>query len=144
MIRVLLLAATIAVLAAAPAQARNTELTLDIKSAIENGHGNANLLDIPYYFVGQSHPGVANKIGTWSSNKSTSGAFRSDEASCQTAFLSALIQLQTRAQSEGGNAVIDIKSITRGTKLESATQYRCVAGAIIVHVGLEGTVVKTK
>jgi hypothetical protein len=144
MIRTLLLVATIAASMATPAEARNTELMFDVKDAIENGHGNANLLDVPYYFVGQSHPGVAKKIGTWASNKSTSGAFRSDEVSCQIAFLSAVIQLQTRAQAEGGNAVIDIKSITRGTKLESATQYRCVAGAVIVHVGLEGTVVKTK
>jgi hypothetical protein len=142
--RVLLLIAIVAVSMSAPAEARNTELMFDVKEAIENGAGNANLLDIPYYFVGQSHPGVAKKIGTWASNRSSRGAFRSDESSCQVAFLSSLIRLQERAKSEGGNAIIDIRSVTRGTKTESATQYRCVAGAVVVHVGLEGTVVETK
>ena len=144
MIRTIVLAAICAVFLAAPAHARNTEQFYDIQSAVENGKGNANLLDVPYYFIGQKAPSAAKTIGTWSSNRSTSGAFRGDEESCQIAFLSALIQLQKRAQAEGGNAIINIRSITRGTKTESATQYRCVAGAMIVHVGLEGTVIKKK
>lgn len=144
MIRALLLATILAVLTAVPADARNTEHLFDVKDAIDHGTGNANLLDIPYYMKGQAHPGVAKKIGTWTSNRSSRGAFRSDEASCQVAFLSALIRLQERAKSEGGNAIIDIVSVTRNTRTESATQYRCVAGGIIVHVGLEGTVVTTK
>jgi len=144
MIRALALACTLAVLAATPVQARDTEHLFDVKDAIEHGTGNANLLDIPYFMKGQAHPGVAKKIGTWTSNRSTRGAFRSDEASCQVAFLSALIRLQERAKAEGGNAIVDIVSVTRNTRTESATQYRCVAGAIVVHVGLEGTVVTTK
>jgi len=144
MIRAILVASFLAIAIAAPAEARNDEHLFDVKDAIDTGTGNANLLDIPYYFKGQSHPGVAKKIGTWASNRSSRGAFRSDEASCKVAFLSALIRLQERAQSEGGNAIIDIRSVTRGTTTESATQYRCVAGSVVVHVGLEGTVVKTK
>lgn len=144
MIRAILIASTLAIAIAAPAEARNDEHFYDVKDAVETGAGNANLLDIPYYFVGQSHPAATKTIGTWTSNRSSRGAFRSDDESCKVAFLSALIRLQERAQTEGGNAIINIKSITRGTKTESATQYRCVAGSMIVHVGLEGTVIKTK
>ena len=44
---------------------------------------------------------------------------------------------QQRAEREGGNAVIDIVSVTMNKKTESATQYRCIAGSTVVHVGLK-------
>jgi hypothetical protein len=50
--------------------------------------------------------------------------------------------LQERAQDEGGDAIVDIVSITRRKKTESASEFRCVAGALIVHVGLRGTIVR--
>jgi hypothetical protein len=53
-----------------------------------------------------------------------------------------LIRLQERAITEGGDAIVDIVSVTRGGRTSSATEYRCVAGAVVVHVALEGTVVK--
>ncbi len=143
MTRALILSAAIAALAfATPANARNTEHNYSVKDAVETGRGNANLLDIPYYFLGQKRPKYSKKIGTWASNRSSSGAFRGDEESCKIAFLSTLIRLQERAKAEGGTAIVDIRSVTRGTKFESATEYRCVAGSMVVHVGLEGTVVK--
>ena len=60
------------------------------------------------------------------------------------AFLSALINLQERAKRDGGEAIIDIKSITRGKETSSATEYWCVAGSTVVHVGLTGKVVQLK
>jgi uncharacterized protein YbjQ (UPF0145 family) len=57
------------------------------------------------------------------------------------AFLSALIVLQQRAMEKGGNAVVDIVSTTRGKKTESASEYRCIAGSVVVHVGLKGKIV---
>ena len=64
------------------------------------------------------------------------------EKGCQIAFLSAIIQLQRRAEKQGGNAVVDIKSITKHNDLESATQYRCAAGTFVANVALTGRVVK--
>jgi len=144
MVRTSLFVIAVILFVAGPAEARNTEHLFNVKDAVEHGTGNANLKDIPYYFAGQTHPAVAKKIGTWTSNRSSRGVFRSDEASCQVAFLSALIRLQERAASEGGDAIVDIVSVTRDSRSSSATQYRCLAGAIVVHVALEGTVVKLK
>ena len=73
--------------------------------------------------------------------QTTRGAFRSDLASCQVAFLSAVIVLQKRAQLESAGAVVDIVSLTRGKQTESATEFRCIAGSTVVHVALRGKLV---
>jgi uncharacterized protein YbjQ (UPF0145 family) len=130
-------------LMAGQASARSTDHLMPIQEAMNSGLAKEKLLDVPVFFAGQSHPAVAKTIATHETNKSTRGVFRSDEAACQVAFLSAVIQLQSRAQSEGADAVIDIESITRGKPHSSATEYRCVAGATVVHVGLKGTLVKS-
>ncbi len=129
---------------AADASARNTELLFPVKAATDSVLGKEKLLDVPFYFKGQKHASPKKVHGEWRTNKQSRGAFRSDEASCEVALLSALIQLQRRVQAEGGDAVIDIVSITRGKETASASEYRCVAGSMIVHVGLKGTVVSLK
>lgn len=130
-------------LVAGQASARATDHLLSIQEAMNSDVAKEKLLDVPVFFAGQSHPAVAKKIGVRETNKSTRGVFRSDEEACQIAFLSAVIQLQTRAQRDGADAVIDIESITRGRPHSSATEYRCVAGATVVHVGLKGTLVNS-
>lgn len=116
---------------------------MPIQGAMESDLGKEKLLDVPVYFAGQSHPAVAKEIGVRETNKSTRGVFRSDEEACRIAFLSAVIQLQKRAQSGAADAVIDIESITRNRPHSSATEYRCIAGSTVVHVGLKGTLVKS-
>jgi hypothetical protein len=111
---------------------------------INSDHGKAFLFDIPIYMKGAKHPAVAKKLIEVSTNQSTRGAFRSDDASCRVAFLSAAKVLQDRAQEAGGDAVVDVVSITRRSQTEDATNFRCVAGAMVVHVGLKGSVVKLK
>lgn len=141
--RFLVLVALVAT--ASTAEARNTEHYYPVGDAIRDGQGVQNLQeDIPFFFAGAKHPAIKKSLGEWSTRKSTRGVFRSDEASCHVALLSALIQLQERTRSVGGDAVVDIVSITRGVETSSATQYRCVAGATVVHVGLKGRVVKLK
>lgn len=126
------------------AQARNTEHLYPVNPAVESALGKERLLAVPFYFKGQKHASVKKTHGEWSTNKTSRGAFRSDEISCEVALLSALIQLQQRAQAQGGDAIVDIVSITRGKETTSATDYRCVAGSFVVHVGLKGTVVNLK
>jgi hypothetical protein len=125
----------------AEAAARNTEHLLPVDEAVRSALGREKLLDVPFYFAGQQHPGQAKVLGEWKTRKSTRGLFRSDSSACQVAFLSALISLQERARREGGDAVVDIKSVTRDKETSSATEYRCVAGATVVHVALSGTVI---
>ena len=94
--------------------------------------------------AGQSHAAVAEELGTFTANRRTNAFNKSDEEACEVAFLSAVIALQQRAKREGGDAVIDVKSITKHRELVSATEYRCVAGVFVANAVLTGTVVRFK
>jgi uncharacterized protein YbjQ (UPF0145 family) len=143
-IRSLALLSVLMFLVPAAAQARETELLLSAKEAAESETGKAKLYSVPFYLKGQSHPSVAKTISEMTTENSTRGAFRADDESCQVAFLSAIRELQSEAQEKGGDAVIDIVSITWEKQTESATEFRCVAGTFVVHVALKGTIVKLK
>jgi hypothetical protein len=134
--------ALFASIAALPASARDTEVMLSAKAAAESEKGRAVLFDIPFFMKGQDHPKVTEELIEVSTSQSTRGAFRSDEASCNIAFLSAMKVLQTRAQSEKGNAIVDIVSITQDKQTESPSEFRCVAGTAVVHVALKAKIVK--
>lgn len=143
-IRAGVLLATALFLVPLAAWARNTEHILSVATARDSQVGEAKLLDVPFYMKGQEHPAVAKVISEPTSNRTTRGAFRSDEESCRVAFLSAVIALQQRALKDGGDAVVEIVSVTRDKLTESATDYRCVAGSTIVHVSLKGKIVKLR
>jgi hypothetical protein len=129
---------------AASASARTTIHDLDVAQAKSAGIGHEKLLDVPVFMAGQKHRGIARDYGVFRSNRRTNAANKSDEVACQIAFLSALIALQARARDIGGDAVVEVRSITRNDPLVSATQYRCAAGGIIANVALEGRVVRLK
>ena len=128
--------------AALPAEARDTFHDLSVESANQSELGKEKLLDLPFYMKGQEHPEVAQDLGVFTSNRRTNAFNKSDEEACEIAFLSAVISLQQRARKQGGDAVVDIRSITKHNDLESPTQYRCVAGTMIANVALEGRVVR--
>jgi uncharacterized protein YbjQ (UPF0145 family) len=140
-LRVVLLASIVA-LAPMAAGARETLHDLDIKQAMDSDVAKSKLLGVPVYFAGQSHAKVASDMGVFTANRRTNAFGKPDEEACGVAFLSAVIALQARAQKLGGDAVVDIKSITKHQSLESATQYRCVAGNVAANVALTGRVVK--
>lgn len=129
-------------LAAAPASARNTFHDLDVARAKAEGSGRENVLDVPVFMAGEVHAPIAQDLGVFPANRSTNAANKSDEKACQIAFLSALIALQSKARALGADAVVDVRSITKRRELESATQYRCVAGAFVASVALSGRMVK--
>ncbi len=131
-----------AALTPAPAGARSSFHDLPVQEAVDSELGKTRLLDVPFYMAGQSHPGVARDLGTFTSNRRTNAFLKSDEDACRVAFLSAIIALQERVRREGGDAVVDVKSITKHRDLESASQYRCVAGSVVANVALSGRVVK--
>jgi hypothetical protein len=128
------------ILSTSDAFARNTEVLVDAQQAVDR-KGQGDLLDVPYYLKGQKHPAVKKKIGNWRASRKGRGAFQSDTDACSRTFVSALKSLQQRALKEGGNAIINIISVTKDTPYENAKQFRCIAGGIIVHVALEGDVV---
>lgn len=111
-------------------------------AAIKSPLGQEKLLpNIQVFMKGQSHPGIAKKFREFKTNQRSSKFGKSVQEACDTAFLSGLIALQKRAEREGGNAVVDIYTITKNQKYESPDNYKCIAGSMISNVALMGTVV---
>jgi uncharacterized protein YbjQ (UPF0145 family) len=128
-------------LVASTALARSDLIDIPVNTATAQDES-SSLLDVRYYMAGQSHPAIAKDLGVYRSNQRTNAFTKSDERACSIAFLSALIALQKRAQRLGGDAVVDIKSITQHRDLESSTEFRCAAGNVVANVALSGRVVK--
>lgn len=135
------LALSFTILVPLAAQARNTEVLLPADEAATSERGTSYLLGVPFYLKGQPGAPTGKPLSNITSRQATRGAFRSDAASCRVAFLTALRKLQEHASQSGGDAVVDIVSVTGDERTESPTHYRCVAGAVVVHVALEGKVV---
>ncbi len=102
-----------------------------------------NLNGVKFYF-GDKAPAVSKKFGTFTTRRTTNAFGKSDKQSCDWAFLSGIKTLAERARKEGGNAVINIRSITTGETVSSSTQYVCRSGNIVAKVYLEGQVVTLK
>lgn len=132
-----------ALLAVGAAQARDTALKLPIKDAMEGVEAKKQLTgQVKFFFGSQQHPTPAATYGTFTANKKTNFANKSDKEGCEWAFLSAMLSLQERAIAEGGNAVINIQSYYKKGEFSSETEYECHAGAFVGGVALRGTVVK--
>jgi hypothetical protein len=133
-------------LASTPALARDDHLKLSIQQALEKGQAYKTTVasDIKLYFGTQKTPAVEKRMGEFPSNKKTNAANKSSQEACDIAFISAIAALQDRARREGGNAVINIKSIYRGDNSDSPTEYICGAGSFVAGVTLKGTVATIK
>ncbi len=128
---------------APPVHAADHWYELPADQAIQSPLGQEKLLPgIKLFMKGQSHPGVAKKLGEFKSNQRSNKFGKSAQEACDRAFVSALISLQQRAEREGGNAVIDIYTITKNQRYESPEKYRCITGFAVSNVALMGTVVK--
>ena len=123
--------------------ARDEHLMFPLDKAIAEGKAKGKIQDdIKLYFSGQKHGEPTQKFGTFTSNRKTNAVGKSDQEACNWAFLSTIMSLQERARKEGGNAVIDIKSVYKGTVKESATEFMCGAGSMMAGVALEGRIAK--
>lgn len=140
--RASLAAALLAVFSGA-AQARDERLHFPIAAAMAQPEAAAKLAgDIQFYWSDQASPTPLQTLGSFTSNRKTNAANKSDQEACEWAWLSAMLSLQERARLEGGNAVVDIHSVYKNAVFRSATEYECGAGAIMAGVALRGTVVK--
>lgn len=84
---------------------------------------------------------VVQTFGQWPSVKKTNAFNKSDEYACQWAMLSALVSLERRALSEGGNAVIVVTNNNHIEKISTDT-FECEVGNVVASVALLGTVIK--
>jgi hypothetical protein len=132
-----------ALLAFSVAHARDTALKLPIKDAMATEAAKSQLgTDVKFFFGSEAHPAPKTTLGTYTSNKKTNFANKSDKEGCEWVFLSAMVPLKQRALAEGGNAVINIQSYYKKNEFSSPTEYECHAGAFVGGVALRGTVVK--
>ncbi|MCB1788659.1 MAG: hypothetical protein KDJ24_00050 [Gammaproteobacteria bacterium] len=124
------------------ANARDSREMYSIKEALNSEDAKAQLDgSVRFYFGNQKHPAVAKRHGEFMSNKKTNAFNKTDKRACEWAFLSAMLSFQERAQREGGNAVINIRSFYKRNKISSATEFECGAGAVIAGVTFLGDVV---
>lgn len=141
--RIVLLGFITLMVIATPALAKDAWHQFSAKEAQASKLGKDKLNpDIKLFMKGEKHAKVIKKMGEYKANKRSNAFGKSAQATCDTSFLSALITLQDRAVKEGGNAVIDIYTITKDKKFESAEQYSCLKGGVVSNVALMGTVVQ--
>ena len=135
-----------AALVSLPAAARDDRLNFPIGAALDKGQSFKEKLDpeIKLHFAKQKGPVVEKRLGEYTSNKKTNAANKSDQDACDIAFISAVVSLQQRARKEGGNAVVNIRSVYKNDNVESATEYLCGAGTFMAGVALRGEVVTIK
>ncbi len=123
-------------LAAARDSTQNQPIADAMKTVTAKG-----LDGVKFYFGEQSSPPGARLIGTYSSRKATNAFNKSDYEACQWAFLSALKSLHQRALGRGGNAVVNIRSLSTGQLGGDADNFVCRAGNVVAKVYLRGDVV---
>lgn len=130
-------------LATGSAGARDDHRMYPLDEALSTSAAKSKLdPDIKLYFGKQKHPKIVKELGEWKTNKKTNGFNKSDKEACEWTFLSAVLELQERAEKEGGNAVIDIRSNYKSIERSSESEYMCGSGALMSGVALKGKVVK--
>lgn len=97
---------------------------------------------VRFYFGDTPHPPVVHVYGSFVANKKTNAFAKSDGVACNHVLLSALLSLQERAQSLGGNAVVNIKSYFKKNEVSHDAEVECYKGFIMAGVALKGDVVK--
>lgn len=137
--------AALVVLAAPQALARDSVYKLSFADLLASPEAKAKLdPDIKIYLAGQTTPEVLSRQGEEVTNRKTNGFGKSDEDGCRWAALSGLMALQEKAKAAGANAIIDVVSYYKRQTYESASDYECHAGALIVGVAFKGTIAKVK
>ncbi len=136
-----LLAATLA--SPLAAMASDTVVMLPIAGAMAANDAQKRLGDsVKFYFADQPTPAVLSRITTDKTSLRTNGFGKSAEKACNWVFLSAMLQLQKRAQDVGANAVINIVSNYNDKEMASQTEFECHDGAIMAGVAFKGDFVK--
>ena len=120
---------------------RDTVHNLDIQSALNSPEAKGVVSPKVKLYFGKPAPGkviTANAV----TNKKTNAANKSDEKACQRAFLSAVKQLQEKAEASGATKVGNIVSYYKKNTFKNTSQYECHAGHLIGGVALKGDIVR--
>jgi len=124
-----------------PALAKDSWYQFSAKDAQASDLGKDSLnSEIKLFMKGENHAKAVKRLGEFKTNQRSNAFGHSAQSACDRAFISALKSLQERAVKEGGNAVVDIYTITKDKKFESAEEYSCLKGGFVANVALMGTV----
>jgi uncharacterized protein YbjQ (UPF0145 family) len=125
------------------AMAGDNLVNLPIAGAMAANDAQSRLgTSVKFYFGDQPTPRVLTKISSDKTSLRTNGFGKSTEKACNWVFLSAMLQLQKRAQDVGANAVINIVSNYNNVEKSSRTDFECADGAVMAGVALKGDFVK--
>ncbi len=125
------------------AMAADTVVMLPIAGAMAANDAQKRLGDsVKFYFADQPTPQVLSHIISDRTSLRTNGFGKSAEKACNWVFLSAMLQLQKRAQEVGANAVINIVSNYNNNEMASQTEFECHDGAIMAGVAFKADFVK--
>lgn len=97
---------------------------------------------VAFYFGATPYPAVGDNLGEYVTNKKTNAFGKTDADSCNWVMLSALITLQEKAKSLGGDAVVNIHSYYKKNDVSYNDQFECHRGFLMSGVTLKGDVVK--
>jgi uncharacterized protein YbjQ (UPF0145 family) len=135
----------LALVAAAPAFARNSAVTVTLESVLDMPEAKAKLDgSVKFYLAGAPAPKVIKKFGEDTSNAKTNAFNKTPEEACRWNALSALAKLQDHAKRDGANAVVDIVSYRDHVDFKSATEIQCSDGAFMGGISLKGTYATVK
>jgi hypothetical protein len=130
----------LSLVAAMPAIARNTAVTVTLQSVLDMPEAQGKLDgSVKFYLAGSPTPKVLKKFGEDTSNAKTNAFNKTGEEACRWNALSALIKLQDHAKRDGANAVIDITSYSEKVTFSSPTDIQCSDGAFLAGIALKGT-----
>jgi hypothetical protein len=126
-----------------PADARNIKRLLRIAAAMEAKDLEPKLDGSTKLFFGKAKsPGGLKTLRTEITLGKVSLRGKSEETACNSAFLSALADLQKRAKQHDGNAVVNIVSYYKRAEMSSTTEFECHEGSGYMAVELRGDLVK--
>ena len=140
----LIVASLLALVAAAPAMARNTPVNITLQSVLDMPEAKAKLDDsVKFYLAGSPTPKASQKLGEDTSNAKTNAFNKTAEEACRWNALTALIKFHEHAKRVGANAVIDIVSYNAHETFSSPTEIQCLDGTFMGGIALKGTYAKT-
>jgi hypothetical protein len=141
--RLLMLALIGAAFTASTAEARDDHLRFPIQDGLNSALAQGKIdAGVKLFWGDQPYPAPVQTYGEYVSNRKTNALNKSDKEACEINLVSAIIELQSRARSDGGNAVINIHSYYKKNDISSTTEYECGAGTFVAGVALKGTVVR--
>lgn len=127
-----------------PAAARNVRYVLKIQDVLDSSDFGDKVGHSVAFAFGNQKIAVSSTLDEFVADTRDHFRGRSDESACRGTLISALAELKDRAQSNGGDAVIDIVSYFRRQTFSSTTEFECHAGSSGVFVSLKGTVAKLR